>query len=50
MDLASREVLFDEPLDPGRGLLRHGDELTHDGLFVDLAPWSWHVLTLPAAT
>jgi hypothetical protein len=42
-------VLFDEPLDSGRGLLRNGDELANDGLYVDLAPWTWHVLTLPGA-
>ena len=47
-DLAGREVLFDEPLDFGRGLLRNGDDLTHEGLYTDLAPWTWHVLTLPA--
>ena len=46
-DLARREVLFDEPLDFGRGLLRNGDDLTQEGLYVDLAPWTWHVLTLP---
>ena len=33
----------------GRGLLRDGDELAREGLYVDLAPWSWHVLTLPGA-
>jgi hypothetical protein len=48
-DLSGREVLFDEPLDFGRGLLRDGDDLTREGLYVDLAPWSWHVLTLPGA-
>lgn len=49
-DLSGREVLFDEPLNASRGLLRDGDELVREGLFVDLTPWTWHVLTLLGAT
>ncbi len=42
-DLAARPVLFEDPTQDA-SYLRDGDELFLNGLYVDLAPWAWHVL------
>jgi hypothetical protein len=46
-DLPGRDWRF-TPLMGGDGFDRAGDELAADGLFVDLPPWGFHLLSVAA--
>ena len=47
-DLAGRQWRLDDPT-TGLGFVRTGDEL-HDGLYVELEPWRWHLFRVEPAT
>jgi glycosidase len=49
-DLAGKSVELHDNMHPTVSYQRSGDELVHNGLYLDVPPWHYHVFTLDAAT